>query len=230
MLTTNKIRIGNYDFNIKNKSKADAAISMFWSLFAESQPGLYTNYVAASGVKVRYGGVCSQPATEFSDCPELDGRVIKMKNFGSPLYEIKVRGYTPSGIKIKEPVVTTQARSFESDILTDIGEMCTQLFKAAQEYVFSRQLVLAEAKFRLKADEFGALYFTDELLTPNTAIYWRIGGLGRSFPVQVNTQPLQKAIAQFRRTERYDREIASAAETETGKVYEELCHSILGDS
>lgn len=226
MLTADKIRIGSYDFDIKNKSKADATISMFWSLFAENL-GLYTNYIG-SNTKVAYGGVYSQPVTEFSGYPKLDGRIIKMKNFNNPLYEVKVRGYTPSGTKISRPVVTAQsARSFESDILADIGEMCTQLFKAAQEHVFSRQLVLAEAKFRLKTDEFGALYLTDEILTPNTAVYWRVDKPGMSFPVPFNTQPLLDAIMQFKKNGTYDRKIASAAETEASQRYQELSGRIL---
>lgn len=231
MLTTDKIRIGNYDFNIKDKSRADAAISMFWSLYAESRLGLYTNYESSTVKTVEYGDTYSQFATEFSNCPELDGKIIEMKNFRSPIYEMTVRGHTLSGVKINEPAVISQsALSFESDILHDISEMCTRLFKAAREYAFSRGLVLAEAKFRLKTDEFGALYFVDEFLTPNSAVYWQISELDKPFPMPFNIQPLLEAIMQFKKNGGYDRKIAAAAETEASKRYQELFSRISGVS
>ena len=88
------------------------------------------------------------------------------------------------------------------ELAARVRSVSIQLYSAAAEYARSKGIIIADTKFEFGVDEKGALVLIDEILTPDSSLFWsaseyRVGISPPSFDKQIvrdwlETQPWNK--------------------------------------
>ena len=226
--TTNELVVDNYKLHINGKSTTDAALSVFWSLYAETV-GLYTTFLKANIPEITVGGTKSVSI----DDRRPGERVIKIAKFEGPSFRLIVKGYLPNGVKIAKPMILfgdEEAKNLDIDTLSYAGDLCRKFYEAACQYLKPKGLVIAEAELELIFDEYGALYFTGEILTPNKATYWLLRELKTAtYPMPFHSQPAINFLMECKAgRQTYNRSVMDAVKNDIANKYASLCRYIVG--
>lgn len=229
--TTDSLLVGNYEFYIPNKGQVDATLSVFWSLYAE-ELGLYTTLQGSNVPVLVVGNSQSVFVEDFSNSPTKNNRVIKIAILEGIPFSVTVKGHLPNGMIKPQPTIlisSKDALNLDSEILQSAKEDCLKLYEKAYAYSRSKGLVLAEAEFKLVLDEYGDLYFTGEMLTPNKATYWNFLEMSTSSPMPFHLQPALSIINNCR-TGRlsYNGQTINKIQDRTTVQYGCLCQRLVG--
>lgn len=234
VIATDKLLVDDYEFDISNKGKIDTALNVFWSLYTEESVGLFTTVLGANAPEISYKNARSVVIKDIpASIPHSEGKVTKIADFGGPSFRFIVRGYLPNGIRLSRPIflaVNRAAMDLDTDTLGYAKSLCIKLYNRASQRTAKSCLYIAETEFTLTFDEYGALYFTDEILTPNKTVYWSYAEKNaKTLPKAFHSQPALRFVQECKLgRRRYNRVTVSEVEEIVASRYASLYRYLIG--